>query len=169
MLMAKICRARAVEVNDLPMILAWRNHPEIRRYMLTQHEIGLDEHITWFNTVRQDTARRLLIIESKEEPLGFVQFSGVKKGGIAEWGFHVRPDAPKGTGRKLGTTALNHAFTVLQVHKVCGQALDFNSASIGFHLMLGFSQEGVLRDQHLINNRYHSLICFGLIEHEWAN
>lgn len=167
--MTENCHARAVKADDLPMVLSWRNHPATRRHMLTQHEITLDEHLRWFQRVQKDPARRLLLIETrKEEALGFVQLSGVQEGGIAEWGFYVRPDAPKGTGRQVGTTALDHAFHDLRLHKVCGQALDTNQASIGFHLALGFSQEGVLRDQCLIHGRYHNLVCFGQLRQEWV-
>lgn len=33
---------------DLERVLAWRNHPDVRRYMYTQHEITLDEHQRWY-------------------------------------------------------------------------------------------------------------------------
>jgi len=156
-------------VDDLSLVLAWRNHPEIRRYMLTQHEISPDEHKNWFATASQDSERRLLIVEDEREAIGYVQFSNVAVGGVADWGFYVSPEAPKGTGKKLGTVALCHAFESLQLHKVCGQALDFNTASISFHQNIGFAQEGVLRDQYRIDDVYHSLICFGLLQHEWRS
>lgn len=156
-----------MSVDDLSLVLSWRNRPEIRRYMLTQHEISLDEHTNWFATASQDAARRLLIVEVGHMPVGYVQFSNVKAGGVAEWGFYASPEVPKGTGKILGTIALCHAFESLNLHKVCGQALDFNTASISFHQRLGFAQEGVLRDQCRIDGVYHSLICFGLLRHEW--
>ena len=36
------------------MVLAWRNHPAVRGFMLTQHEISLDEHRQWFARVKLD-------------------------------------------------------------------------------------------------------------------
>ncbi len=100
--------------------------------------------------------------------MGFVQFSGVAPGGIADWGFYAAPEARKGSGSKLGVAALGFAFETLGLHKVCGQALDFNEASIRFHLRLGFQQEGVLREQKRIGGKYHDLICFGLLCHDAA-
>jgi RimJ/RimL family protein N-acetyltransferase len=67
----------------------------------------------------------------------------------------------------LGVTALHHAFGVLGVHKVSGQALDFNTASIRFHERLGFRREGLLREHHFDGERYHDILCFGLLDHEW--
>ena len=152
---------------DLERVLAWRNHSEVRRHMHTQHEITLDEHQRWFERTMQDTRKHLLIFELGNQPLGFVNFSELASGGIAEWGFYAAPDAPQGSGRRLGHTALDHAFTQLKLHKICGQALAYNERSIRLHQSLGFQQEGVLRDQHFDGERYHHVICFGLLSHEW--
>ena len=161
------CRIRSMTLGDLPMVLEWRNHPEVRRFMLTQHEISLTEHTEWFNRAMQDDTRRLLIVQENHNPIGFVQFSGVVPGGIADWGFYAQPDAAKGTGRKLGQSALDFAFGPLKLHKVCGEAIASNQTSIRFHERLGFKQEAELRDQKRINDHYHTLIGFGLLVNEW--
>lgn len=152
---------------DLACVLAWRNHVDIRRYMLTQHEISFDEHCRWFERASQDPARKLLVFEHDRLALGFVHFTGVTRDGIADWGFYSAPGSPKGTGRKLGLAAMKFAFEEMELHKVCGQALDFNQASIQFHRMLGFCQEGRLRSQHFDGQTYHDIICFGLLRNEW--
>lgn len=151
---------------DLEPVLAWRNHPNVRRYMYTQHEITAAEHQRWFESALQVPTKHLLIFEVSGQPLGFVSFSELGVGGIADWGFYAAPAAPKGSGQQLGRAALNHAFFKLKIHKVCGQALVYNERSIKFHEKLGFSQEGILRDQHFDGERYHHVICFGLLCHE---
>lgn len=152
---------------DLKLVLAWRNHPDVRRYMFTQHEITLDEHQRWFERTLPDPKKHLLIFEVNHQPLGFVNFNEAENGGIADWGFYAAPVAPKGSGRQLGRAALNHAFTQLKLHKVCGQALAYNERSIQFHQSLGFQQEGILRDQHFDGERYHNVISLGLLSNEW--
>jgi RimJ/RimL family protein N-acetyltransferase len=86
---------------------------------------------------------------------------------VADWGFYLAPDAPKGSGRELGKQALDYAFTQLGLHKVCGQALGFNKRSIAFHTALGFTEEGCLREQHFNDGKFHDVVCFGLLSHEW--
>lgn len=153
--------------DDLMRVLTWRNDPRIRRYMLTQHEISFEEHRQWFERASQDSSRRLLVFEAAGKPCGYVGFHGVVADDAADWGFYAAPDAPKGTGRRLGRAALDFAFDVLGLHKVCGQVLALNEPSIEFHRALGFRQEGVLREQHRLGDAYHDLVCFGLLEREW--
>lgn len=152
---------------DLELVLAWRNHPDVRNYMYTQHEITLAEHQRWFERSLPDPKKHLLVFEENQQSRGFVNLNEVGSGGIADWGFYAAPDAPKGSGRQLGRAALGYAFTQLKLHKVNGQALAYNQRSIRFHQTLGFQQEGILRDQHFDGECYHDVICFGLLGHEW--
>jgi UDP-4-amino-4,6-dideoxy-N-acetyl-beta-L-altrosamine N-acetyltransferase len=135
--------------------------------MLNQYEITLEEHIRWFNTASKDLARRLLIVEGIEGPIGYVQFLNIKQSGSADWGFYARPFSLKGVGQQIGKTALAYAFEQLELHKVCGYVMEHNQRSINLHKSLGFIQEGVLREQHRIDNSYQSLVCFGLLAREW--
>jgi len=152
---------------DLELVLGWRNHPEVRRYMYTRQEIGLEQHRQWFERASQDPRRHLLVFETDGRASGFVNVGELGSGGIADWGFYVAPGAPAGTGRRLGRAALRHAFDQLGLHKVCGQVLAYNARSLRFHEALGFHREGVLRDQHYDEEHYHDVICFGLLQHEW--
>ena len=163
----RVSMLRRMTQADLRRVLNWRNHPEVRRYMYTQHEITLDEHRKWFESASFDDTRHLLIFEKDKEPLGFINISEMKSGGIADWGFYLSPQAPKGTGQELGESALNYAFKDASLHKICGQVLGFNQRSIEFHLRLGFKQEGILRYQHFDGQNYHDVVCVGLLASEW--
>lgn len=158
---------RPMQIGDLEQVLSWRNHPEVRRYMYTRHEILLEEHAQWFERVSKDPERHLLVFEIDGNPHGFINIHQIASGGIADWGFYAAPDTAKGTGRALGQAALRYAFEVAGLHKLCGEALAFNERSICFHLKLGFQREGVLRQQHFDGQRYHDVVCFGLLASDW--
>lgn len=158
---------RSMTTEDLEQVLQWRNHPEVRRYMYTTHEIELDEHCQWFAGASANPAVSLLIYEHHGTACGFVNITRGRCPEVADWGFYLSPEAQKGTGRALGKQALAYAFDELGLHKVCGQALGFNQRSIAFHKALGFNVEGCLRDQHFDGAAYHDVVCFGLLEHEW--
>jgi UDP-4-amino-4,6-dideoxy-N-acetyl-beta-L-altrosamine N-acetyltransferase len=152
---------------DLEQVLSWRNHPDVRSFMYSQHEISLDEHTSWFFNASKDPKRHLNIFEADNIPRGFFQIYQSPIGNAADWGFYLAPDAPKGTGRELGKAAIRYAFETLKLHKVCGQALAYNERSIKFHQKLNFKKEGVLRKQFFNGKQYHDVVCFGLLVTEW--
>lgn len=161
--------------DDLVLVRGWRNHPDVRRHMFSTHEITADEHRQWFDRQQADATRRLWLFRRDGVPMGFVHLSGVAPGGVAEWGFYAAPGAPRGTGSALGRTALARAFGDEGLHKVCGQVLAGNAASLAFHRRLGFAEEGLLRQQHRVaplpgqpgGPTYHDIHCFGLLRADW--
>lgn len=160
-------KLRSMTEADLELVLGWRNSPEVRRYMYTSHEIGLQEHQAWFSASAADPSISLLIYEHYGKASGFVNITRGRCSMVADWGFYLSPNAQKGTGRSLGKMALAFCFDKLSLHKLNGQALVFNSRSIKFHKTLGFLEEGRLRDQHFDGTRYHDVVCFGLLDCEW--
>lgn len=160
-------KLRPMVESDLEQVLQWRNHPEIRRYMYTTHEIDLDEHRKWFFDASTNSATELLIYEWDNSAHGFVNISRTRCQEVANWGFYLNPGAPKGSGREMGKQALNHAFFHMKLHKLCGQAVGFNDRSISFHKRLGFAEEGRLREQHCNGSQFYDVVCFGLLDHEW--
>lgn len=160
-------KLRIMTEGDLEQVLQWRNHPEVRRYMYTTHEIRMDEHRNWYASVSNNPAIVLLIYEQGTKAKGFVSIVRTRCPEVADWGFYLAPNAPKGSGRELGKQALIYAFTVMGLHKICGQAIGFNERSIAFHKILGFTEEGRLREQHFDDNQFHDVMCFGLLKHEW--
>ena len=153
--------------DDLSLVLQWRNHPDVRCYMYTQHEITPEEHVQWFSRLCHDDTQSSLIFVVDGTPLGYVNFKVITASAVADWGFYLAPNAPKGTGSQLGTAALNYAFQQMKLHKVCGQALSFNEKSKRFHLRLGFKREGTLRQQYFDGENYYDVECFGLLSNEW--
>lgn len=162
-------RVRRMTSADLEAVLSWRNHPEVRRYMYTQHEISTQEHAAWFERTNADAQSHLLIFELAQIPAGFISFKEHARGAIGDWGFYLAPEAPRGTGYQLGLEALEHGFIALGFHKVCGQVLAYNERSIAFHERLGFQAEGVLREQHFDGLQYHNIVCFGILAKEWLS
>ena len=159
---------RLMNDRDVDQVLAWRNHPDIRRYMYSTHEITPEEHRSWYKNAKSNKAISLMIYEQDDKALGFVSVTRSRSPEVADWGFYTAPDAPAGTGRSLGELALDYAFTVLRLHKLCGQLLAFNERSVRFHQNLKFSEEARLREHHFDGNKFHDVICFGLLKREWV-
>lgn len=150
---------------DLLHVLNWRNHPDIRQFMYQTHEITFDEHLIWFQRESNNKNRHLLIFEYDNTASGFINL--LQKDDIVEWGFYVAPNAAKGLGLFLGNSVLNYVFNQLCLHKIMGHVLEFNVKSMKFHQKLGFTQEGLFREHYFDGLKYHNIVYYGLLRHEW--
>ena len=63
---------RAIEKDDLPTLLAWRNDPELRRYFREYRELNFQQQMNWFeNKVINDIDTKMFaIVDDQQELLG---------------------------------------------------------------------------------------------------
>jgi UDP-4-amino-4,6-dideoxy-N-acetyl-beta-L-altrosamine N-acetyltransferase len=160
-------RLRALAEADLPLVLSWRNHPDIRRCMFNPQPIESNEHLAWFARASADPDTYLYVYEAQGQPSGFAKIVRIDRGQVADWGFYAAPGAAKGTGSRLGRAVLEQAFGTLGLHKLCAQVLASNERSLEFHRRMGFQPEGVLREQHFDGEAWQDVHLFGLVASEW--
>lgn len=154
---------------DLVQVLAWRNHPDIRANMYTQHEITLDEHRAWWERVKASPKFASFLYEREGQPTGYVAFSEIARGpDTATWGFYTAPDAPKGTGSLMSFAAMDMAFGALALRKLNAEAIGRNAASLRLHESFGFRREGLFRDHVLIGDALDDVIRLALFAEDWA-
>ena len=161
---------RPLNALDLPMILAWRNRPEVRQLMYTQHVILPAEHAAWFARLEHDATKRYFVCSREGEPIGVVGFYGMNGGnGTAEWGFYTCDPSRRGLGTPMAHLALQEAFGALGVRKVSAEVLDLNPRGLAFHRRIGFVDEGVRRQHVAIAGRYHDVHMLALFADDWRN
>lgn len=160
---------RPIEERDLELLLGWRNSERIRASMYTSHRITLAEHRSWFERLRLAPDAFSYLFECEGRPLGVVNLNGLDRAnGRCHWGFYLgEADAPPGSGSRMAYLALLRVFEELQLHKVVGEVLAFNAASIAYHRKLGFSQEGHFVEHVLKEGRYHDVLSFALLSRDW--
>lgn len=159
---------RRMIASDLEMVLAWRNHPDVRRHMYNQEEIGLDEHSRWFAAASKDARRHLLIFELAGRPAGYVNLFEDEPG-QASWGFYLAPDAARGSGRLLGAQATAYAFETLGLLRMLGEVLQENSVSQGFHERMGFVLEGVIPEKVIAGRTVAGVRKYVLSREAWKD
>ncbi len=166
--MQKLGILRGIQEAELPMMLAWRNAPTVRANMYTRHEIGLEEHLKWWAKCNGRNDQSYHMYEFAGSPQGIVAFSAIDPvNKNASWAFYASPDAPKGTGSRMEFLALEHAFSHLALHKLKCEVLAFNIAVIRLHEKFGFKEEGVFRQEHLVEDTFVDIYRLGILAAEW--
>lgn len=158
-----------VKLPDLNLILEWRNKDSIRSVMFNSEIITSEQHHNWFTDLNKSQSNITKIFSFDGIPYGVLNINKIDKiNNSCEWGFYIgSQSSPKGMGTILGYTALNYIFDELLIRKISAQVLDNNSRSIYFHEKLGFSKEGILREQIVRNNSYLDVTLFGYLKSEW--
>lgn len=131
--------------SDVDAMLPWRNHPEVRRVSLTQHEIAPDEHATWWKRTRRDPTRRVLIYERNGVRCGVVTFFDVDTdAGTGWWGYYLDNAGLEERGELMPAwiaiqrEAVKFAFGELGLGRLDGETLADNTTVVAFNNRMGF-------------------------------
>jgi UDP-4-amino-4,6-dideoxy-N-acetyl-beta-L-altrosamine N-acetyltransferase len=161
---------RDLTPNDRETIRHWRNDPEIRKHMYTDHEISPDEHRAWFSRILQDSTCKYWVIVCDAEDVGLVHVSNIDtRNRRCYWGFYAI--GPKVRGKGVGGFAefsvLCFVFDNLKMQKLCCEVLASNQAVINMHKKFGFAQEGVFRKHVLKGDGFADVVCLAMLQEEW--
>ncbi|MFH4258578.1 UDP-4-amino-4,6-dideoxy-N-acetyl-beta-L-altrosamine N-acetyltransferase, partial [Acinetobacter baumannii] len=74
MLDQKNAQLRLLGHDDLEMVLQWRNHDDIRKWMVNSDIITLSDHFAWFERNKNRTDRLFYIFEYQQQPQGYISF-----------------------------------------------------------------------------------------------
>lgn len=159
---------RNISETELELMLSWRNMPNIRANMYTRHEISLSEHLIWWEKIKNNSRFDYKMYDEDGAPLGIVGFVDIDRvNSNSSWAFYAAPHAPKGTGSKMEFLAIDYAFSNLNLKKLHCEVLDFNKPVIRLHEKFGFTIEGILRQHHLVGERFADIYKLGLLDVEW--
>ncbi len=124
---------RPAEEHDVERMREWRNQDANRAVSINQHVITPEENRTFWEKVRNDPARRVLVFEYDGRPLGIVNFFDITPGS-AMWGFFLDHDTVTAEGTALMAwmqvmkEATAYAFDDLGVDVLRGEVFPENEA-----------------------------------------
>lgn len=146
-----------------------RNEENVRKWMYTDHVIGVDEHLEWVNRLKQDDSQIVFTIMSEERiPLGVVSVSAIdrlhKK---ADWAYYLTETARGGLGSALEYSFINFVFDTLGMDKLNCEVIEGNDAVVKLHKKFMFQEEGFRRSNILKNGARIGVHLLGLTKENW--
>jgi UDP-4-amino-4,6-dideoxy-N-acetyl-beta-L-altrosamine N-acetyltransferase len=160
---------------DEGQVLAWRNHPNVARFMCDDRPITPEQHSRWMARVLASDTQRYWIVEHGGCARGVVNLADIDwDHRRCSWGFYRgQPDtAAEGAENRLRMSdALRRvaeiAFIDLRLDKVCAQVLESNERSLVLHDRIGFVREGVLRAHVRRADGVHDVVLLSMLRSEW--
>jgi RimJ/RimL family protein N-acetyltransferase len=163
-------KLRRLEKVDLPTRVDWANNPSIFPFMSFTPPISLENTIVWWENNQKNNSRFDAVFETDDgEYAAFGGLTGidpiVRK---AEFYIFANPDLH---GRGIGTEATRmlcqYGFEVLQLHKIFLFANESNRVARRVYEKVGFTLEGVHRDEKLVGETFEGRCYYGLLACEY--
>jgi len=167
----KRVRMRPIEKKDLEKTLKWANDPEIAYYTGYIFPVSMEMEVKWYERILAEENRKTFIIENKEGVvIGLTATLNIDwKNRKAERSMLIGEKEywDQGYGRESVRTMLNHIFNIMGMNKVYGRIIDYNEAALKMDLGAGYSQEGYIKDDILIQGEYHDRYLIGITKAEF--
>lgn len=156
---------RALEEEDLPLLLEWRNDPKVLRFLDSYEPLSMYNHKRWFNQLQGDATRAYFGIMAEDGKLAGVIWLKeidwrVRK---AEVGIYLGRCRGRGLGKEALRTLVKYAFGTLNLNKLWATVFSYNTASQKLFEGIGFRREGLLRQETYREGCYHDVIRYGLL------
>lgn len=162
---------RALEPADRDRLLAWRNLPEIARWMYSDHAITPEEHARWFASALADARRRYWVIEAAGRPVGLANlYDFAPEHGRTSWAYYLADPSTRGQG--IGAFVeywvIEHVFGELGLNKLWCEVLIGNEPVWRLHEGFGFRREALFREHVRKDGDVTDVVGLGLLAADWA-
>ena len=165
-------KLRPIKKTDTNNIIKWRNNPNVFNNFIYQKELTKKEHLNWLKTqVKTKKVFQFIIYSSEDsQDIGTVYLRDVDlRNKKAEFGIFIGEDSARGKG--FGSLAtqkiLEFAFKKLKLNKVYLRVFSSNIKAISSYQKNGFIQEGLFKEDVIINNKKIDLIFMGILKKNW--
>jgi len=179
---------RTIEEEDLEFLRDNVNDPDVREGLTTAFPLNAEQEREYFEErVSNDDEINLAICRDGEAQRTSDQSSGQRprdteivgtiglhdleqRAGHCEVGLWLAPEFHgRGYGTEASRLVTDFAFRELRMHRVMARVLATNPASARVWEKLGFTEEGVHRDEAFTDGEYVDIRYFAVLEDEWRS
>ena len=161
---------RPLAAEDRDRVLGWRNSPDVRAYMYTDHVIAPEEHARWFAGLSGDETRRYWIVEMDGAPVGLANLYDIdRRNQRCAWAYYLADPSVRGLG--LGSYVeywmLEFVFEGLKLAKLWCEVLASNEPVWRLHETFGFVVEARFRGHVIKDGARVDVLGLGLLAADW--
>lgn len=173
MLHGKQVGLRAIEKEDLPILMEWRNRPEYRRYFREYRELSSVHQGRWFESKVTGDSHTVMFsivgLSSKEllGACGLCYIDWVNRN--ADFSIYIGKDRlyiDEIYAVDAARVMMRYGFEELNLHRLWAEIYDFDIKKQKMFETLGFSFEGRHKEQHWTEGKWCDSLYYGKIVDE---
>ena len=165
-------KIRQIEEKDTPKILKWRNADHIMSVFIDRNPLTEEVHKNWLeNYVKTGKVAQYIVYDDESSiDFGSVYLRDIdKRNKKAEFGIFLGEKEYIGHGYGSAATKqlIDIGFNELGLNKIYARILDYNKASYGMFMKLGFTQDARLREDVIIDGKPVDVYLVSVLKEEW--
>jgi RimJ/RimL family protein N-acetyltransferase len=165
-------RLRPLEEEDLERTRGWVNDPEVARLVNRVLPVSSAEQREWYRRVLADARQVIFAVEILAEGthIGNCGLKGIDSrvrkaelwmylGDKSAWG--------KGYGTETCRALCRYGFERLNLHRIHLYTPVYNGRAVALYEKIGFTREGLLRQDVFQDGQHHDAVVMSLLRHEF--
>lgn len=175
MLKGRLVYLCALEREDLPLLMKWRNQAEYRKHFREYREINLDMQKNWYEQkVLGDSGTIMFAIRSvsADELLGccgLCYINWVHRN--SDLSLYIGKDNAYiddfGYAEESCKLLFNYGFLELGLEKIWSELYEFDYKKISLYQKLGMQVDGTLRHQYYYDGKWWDSKLLSILEKDW--
>lgn len=181
MIPGKNVRLRALERDDLPVVVAWMNDPLTRATLSSWRPMSLADELRWYEALAGSKTDMVFVIEAvsslappaaggpRPRPVGSCgihQIDWKNRTGVVGIVIGDKADRGKGLGTEAMRALVRWAHQELGLVRVELEVFPHNAAGVASYQKLGFSLDGRRRSAYFRDGAFHDLLLMSALPGE---
>lgn len=171
MLIGETVGLRAIEREDLPVLMEWRNRTEYRRFFREYRELSSLHQDNWFESkvMRDNSTEMFSIIELASKELigacGLCYIDWINRN--ADFSIYIGKDflyIDEVYAIDAARVLMRYGFEELNLHRLWAEIYDFDVKKQKLFETLGFSFEGRHKEQHWTEGKWCDSLYYGIVK-----
>lgn len=175
MILGKRVRLCPIERDNLPLLAAWLNDPDVRRYLNLYLPVSISDEEKWLKAQQEkEPAAQPFLLEIRDRdgwlPIGEIGFDTVNwRDRWAEIFIFIGEKSywQNGYGTEAMRLMMLNGFHNLNLHAIRLKVIDQNTRAIRCYKKLGFVEEGRMREAQFHDGGYLDVILMSILRSEW--
>lgn len=143
-----------LSLDEKKMVLEWRNYPNIKKWMYSDSDIALEDHLNFIELLKNREDKQYYLVKNNNEYIGVIDFTNINTK-ATDIGLYANPEL-KRIGNILMKKIIDYSFNSLKVSIIYAEVFLDNDKAYSLYLRNGFKEF----DRKYINKK--EVICMEL-------
>lgn len=160
---------RHVRDDDHEFLVSLHNDPDVLHNLTNPTPITMQQHLSWWNQIKQNNKQIRLIFECDGVPIGFTKFYDIdttNQNCVLGADIHKQYRG-NGYAKFMWTLMLQKCFDELNLQRVSLTTAEYNTKAISIYTRLGFREEGKFEHSLLRNDQFFDQLLMRMLKSEW--